>query len=353
MKNNEIVIGGVSNRELLLFVRQMYAALKSGYNSAQSLDLAYLQSSGRLRQILTSVIADVKHGAYLFEAFGKHEKYFSPLFLSLIKTGELSGSLKENLFRLIEIIDREHSFKQKLRSAMMYPIFVLVAVSGLGLAVSMFVLPNLIPLFGSLDVDLPLSTKILLWFAELFDKHGLMIFILFAITVIFMFWLSRQKFSKPVMHWISLNIPIFGKLNRQLAMSRFGRSLSSLLKSGMPIDHSLQIITSVVTNYYYQGAINSILPLIHKGKNLADSLDKTAGLFDKVFVRLLALGEATGGLAEACDNAAEYYEGEVDESMKNLAISLEPILIIFVGVIVAFVAFSIIGPIYKITGSIR
>ena len=353
MKSREIIIGGVSNRDMLILVRQMHAAIKSGYNSAQALELAYDQSSGRLKQILDSVIKDVKHGAYLFEAFGKFQKYFSPLFISLIKTGELSASLEENLQRLVSTIDREHSFRQKLRAAMMYPAFVLIAVIGLGLTISIFVLPNLIPLFGSLNVDLPVSTKILLWFAELFDKYGLIIFILFIAFVIFLFWLSRRKFSWPFTHWLALKIPISGRLNKQLAMARFGRSLASLLRSGIPIDQSLKVTTTVVTNHYYQKAIDSILPLVHKGKTLGDSLKIYPKLFDNVFLRLLALGEATSRLGDACDNAAEYYEGEVDDTMKTLAVSIEPLLIIFVGVIVAFVAFSIIGPIYKITGSLQ
>ena len=254
-KGKEIVIGGVSDKELLVLVKQLYAAVKSGYNSAQALDIAYSSAKGRLKQILDQVIKDVKHGAYLYEAFGKHKKYFSPLFLNLIKTGELSASLKENLKGLVIIIEREHQFRSKVRSAMMYPMFVLVAVVGLGLAVGLFVLPNLLPLFSSLDVELPLSTRILMWFAEKFDAHGGKIFLGFVGLVIFLLWLVRQKFSRPVVHWFSIEVPLLGKLQKQLIMARFGRSLASLLRSGMPIDQSIDIMTSVITNFYYQRVV--------------------------------------------------------------------------------------------------
>ncbi|MBN2096838.1 type II secretion system F family protein [Candidatus Peregrinibacteria bacterium] len=353
MKNKEIIIGGVSGKELLLFAKQMHAAARAGYNSSQALELARTQSKGRLKQILETVSQDVQHGAYLYESLGKFKKYFSPLFLNLIKTGELSGSLQENLKELTVIIEKDMDFRHKIRSAMMYPMFILIAVAGLGLAIALFVLPSLIPLFGSMNVELPLSTRILLWFARVFDTYGVLIFSVFFGLVITLIILFRQAFFKPVSHWIFLKIPILGRLIRQLNMARFGRSIASLVRSGMPIDESLKVTASVVTNHYYQSAIESILPIIRKGQPVAEALSKHSNFFDDIFIKLLALGESTAGLEDACDNIAEYFEGEVDDSMKNLTISLEPILIIFVGLIVAFVAFSIIGPIYKITGSIR
>ncbi len=353
MKNKEIVIGGVSNKELLLLVKQLYAAVKAGYNVAQALEIAISQAKGRLKSILSQVIKDVDSGAYLHEALSKHEKYFSPLFLNLIKTGELSGSFQENLKQLVIIIEKEQEFKHKIRSAMMYPMFILVAVTGLGLAIGLFVLPNLLPLFASLDVDLPLSTRILMWFAKQFDAHGGLIFLTFFLTIITLIIVSRMKFSRPVTHWILVKAPLLGVLVRQLSMARFGRSLASLTRSGMPIDDSLNVMTTVLTNFYYQHVIRVSIPLVKKGQTLADSLKKYPLFFDDIFIKLLALGESTAGLEEACDNIAEYFEGEVDDAMRNLTISLEPILIIIVGLIVAFVAFSILGPIYKITGNIR
>lgn len=338
---------------MLLLIKQLHAAMRAGYNIAQALDIAMTQSKGRLGQILLEAMDDVKKGAYLHEALGKHEKYFPPLFINLIKTGELSGSLKENLKRLAAIIEREQDFRQKFRSAMIYPIFVLVAIVGLGLAIAIFVLPNLLPLFKSLDVELPLSTQVLLWFAELFDQYGLAIFVSTITAVVALAVLARRRFSRPVTHWLLLKTPLIGKLVRQLVMARFGRALASLLRSGIPIDESLKVTATVITNYYYQRIIKSILPHLQKGQTLAGALERHSQFFDDIFIKLLALGESTAGLEESCDNVAEYFEGEVDESMKNLTVALEPLLIIFVGVIVAFVALSIIGPIYKITGSIR
>jgi type IV pilus assembly protein PilC len=353
MKNREIIFGGVSSRELLLLLRQLYASIRAGYDVAQALDIALHQAHGRLRQILEDTRKSVANGSYLHESFEKYRKYFSPLFLSLIKTGELSGNLQENLKQLLTIVEKEQRFRQKFRSAMIYPMFVLVAVTFLGLSVSIFVLPTLLPLFKGLNVDLPLSTKILMWFAQIFKDHGASIFFGFIGSVIFLIWSSHQKFAKPSLHWLLLKFPFFGALNRKLILARFANSLASLMRSGMPIDSSLLILAGVISNYYYQKAIHLMIRSLEKGRTLSFVLEQNPTLFDEIFIKLVSLGESTGSLPDVCDNVADYYDDEVEETMKNISVSLEPALIIVVGALVAFVALSILGPIYKITGNLR
>ncbi len=353
MNNKEIVIGGISAKDQMLLVRQLYAAVRAGYDVAQALEVSQIQAHGRLKQLLPGIIADVKHGSYLHEALGKYPKWFSPLMINLIRTGEISGSLLDNLKRLLTIIEREQRFRQKLIGAMIYPLFVLIAITILGLAVSFFVLPTLLPLFTSLNVDLPITTRILLWFAKAFKDHGTPIFFGILGSVFFLIVLFRQKFFRPVSHWITLHIPFFGSLNRRMLMSRFGYGLATLLRSGVPIDSSLKILGLVITNHHYQGAIVAMQTAVKRGNKFGKTLAQYPHLFDEMFVKLIELGETTAGLEEACENVADYYEAEVDDAMKNLSVSLEPILIIIVGCLVGFVALSILTPIYKITGSLR
>ena len=353
MKSMEIIIGGVSTRELLLLIRQLYAAIHAGYDVTQALEIASFQAHGRLGQILSDVQKSVAGGSYLYEAFEKHKKYFSPLFLSLIKTGEFSGTLADNLKRLLTIVEKEQRFRQKLRSAMIYPTFVLFAVTFLGLSISIFVLPTLLPLFTSLNVELPISTKILMWFAQVFKDHGATIFFAFIGIVVYLFWLSRQKIAKPYTHWLALYFPFFGPLNKKLILARFGDSLGSLMRSGVPIDTSLQIMVDVIENYYYQNAIRSMIHSLEKGRTLSYVLEQNPDLFEGIFVKLISLGEITGSLADVCENVSDYYNDEVDETMKNISVTLEPALLLIVGGLVLFVALAILGPIYKLTGSIR
>ncbi len=352
-KNKEIVIGGVSTKDRLILVRQLYAGIRAGYGVADSLDLAREQAKGRLKQVLESISENVRKGSYLYESFALYPKYFSPLFVNLIKTGELSGSLEESLGRLFTIMDKEREFKLKVRSAMTYPTFVLIAVVGLGLSVAIFILPNLLPLFRSLDIDLPVSTQVLLFFAELFENYGRQVFWGFIFTVIALVWVAHRKFSRPVTHYMQLKMPLMGSLYRKIMMARFSRTLESLLGSGIPIDEGLEISSDVITNHYYQNAIRDIIPLVKKGSQLGEAIKKYPLLFDDLFVKMLALGENTGGLESSFGYIGDYLEEETDHQMKNLSTSLEPILLIFVGLLVGFVAISILGPIYSITGNIR
>jgi type II secretory pathway component PulF len=350
--SREIVFGGVGFKDRLLLVEQLHAGVRAGYSITDALELGLSQSRGRMKQILTEVIRNVNNGAYLFEAFGKYPKYFSPLFLNLIKTGEVSASLEGSLLELHNMLQKEAEFSQKIRGAMTYPTFVFIAIAGLGLSVSYFVLPGLLPLFKSLNTELPASTRLLLWIAEAFDKHGTEIIGGLFIFIILALWLARQKFSKPFIHWLYLQIPIFGKLYKKIIMARFARTMNALLKSGVTVDRSLEYTAALLMNSLYYKAVMSILPRIAKGETLSESLQDYPSLFESLFLKMLSLGEKTASLEQSFNNVAESYEREVDYQTKNLMTSLEPILLIFVGLIVGFVAISILMPIYSISGSV-
>lgn len=350
--NREIVFGGISSKDRLLLVEQLHSGVRAGYSITDTLQLALSQAGGRMKQILLEVISNVQNGAYLFEAFGKYSKYFSPLFLNLIKTGELSASLESSLLELHNMLQKESEFSQKIRGAMTYPIFVFIAVAGLGLSVSYFVLPDLLPLFKSLNTKLPASTRALLWIAEAFDKNGVQIFWGLVFFILFTAWLIRQKFSKPYLHRALLDVPILGKLYKKIIMARFARTMNALLKSGVTVDRSLEYTAALLMNVCYYRAIISILPRIAKGETVSESLQNFPGLFESLFLKMLELGEKTASLEESFANIAESYEREVDYQTKNLMTSLEPILLIVVGLIVGFVALSILMPIYSLSGSI-
>ena len=351
--NREIFVGGVSPRERLVLVQYLHAGIKAGYSLTDTLRLAFTQSQGKMKKVLNEVIVEVNSGAYLFEAFGKYPEYFPTVFLNLIKTGELSGSLESSLLRLYNLLVKESELIQKIKSASIYPIFILVSILGLGLSVSVFVLPNILPLFRSLDTELPVSTKILLWFAEQFASYGVVIFWSLAVLVLLLAWMVRKDFSKPVTHWLALRIPLFGKLYRRIILARLSRTMHSLLENGITIDQVLENVAASMTNIYYRNAILSVLPLISKGDTLSGSLENHNFLFEDMFLNMLALGEKTGSLDQTLANISDYYESQVDSQTKNLITSLEPILLIFVGLLVGFVAISILSPIYSISGSIR
>ncbi|MBN2087202.1 type II secretion system F family protein [Candidatus Peregrinibacteria bacterium] len=349
----EIIIGGISAKQKLILVKQLYAGIKAGHTMLDALNISYLHANGRLKQVLGDVIKRVGNGSYLHEAFEIYPKYFPLLFVNLIKTGEVSGSLEDNLQRLITVVSKEIEFRQKIRSAMTYPTFVLIALIGLSLSVTTFVLPNLLPLFKSISAELPVSTKILLWFSELTKSVGMMLWIYVIIIIFFIVWISHRKFTQPFFHYLSLHIPVFGSLNKNMITSQVSRTLHSLLASGLTLEKSLEISGSIITNYYYKEILIESVAFVRKGENLSKHFSKYPKYFEQIFVSLVSLGEKTGSLEDSFAYLAEFYDTEVDEKMKNLAVSLEPILLIIVGFLVGFVALAIIGPIYSLTGSLR
>jgi type II secretory pathway component PulF len=341
--NREIVIGGISSRERLVLVQYLHAGIKAGYSLIDTLRLALSQSRGKMKIILIDVISQVNRGAYLYESFGKYPDYFPAVFLNLIKS----------LMQLHLLLVKESELSQKIRSASIYPFFVLVAILGLGLSVSLFVLPNILPLFRSLNTELPVSTKILLWFSELFASYGVQIFWSVAFLVLLLAWVVHKDFSKPVTHWLMLRMPLFGTLYKKIVLARFSRTMCSLLRNGITIDQALENTAGSLTNIYYRNAILSVVPLISKGDTLSDSLEGYSFLFENMFLDMLALGEKTGSLEQTLSNINDYYESQVDSQTKNMITSLEPILLILVGLLVGFVAISILSPIYSISGSIQ
>jgi type IV pilus assembly protein PilC len=347
-----IVLGGISDNELLHFTKNLAVTLKSGLTLADGLDVLYDQAKGRLKTVLDDVLNTVRSGEQLHTALEKYPKYFTPIYINLVKTGEMAGTLEENLMHLAEQMKKTHELKAKVKSAMMYPLLILVAVLGLGMAVSFFVLPQILPLFESLEMELPLTTKILLFFARLFEDHGLMIALGTFGTIIGFFLAIRQEYIKPLWHRFLLRIPIINTIIKQVNVQKISYTLGSMLKSGISINEALGITADATENRVYRKVLRSCIPEVEKGNSLSSALEEYPRLFARIDVRMVGMGEQTGSLEDTFHYLAEYYQGEVDVTMKNLSSSLEPIMLIVIGVIVGGLALSILGPIYSLTGNV-
>ncbi len=349
----EISIGGISHTEVMLFTKHLAVAIKSGLTLQESLEMLEEDATGKLKKVLGEILEIISSGQTLSTALSNYPKYFSSIYINLVKTGEISGTLDANLAELAKELKKAHDMRQKVKSAMMYPMLVFIAVAGLGLSVATFVLPKILPLFETLDVELPLSTRALIFIAGIFENHGIWVFGGTVIGAIALTWLMKRKFMKPITHAIPFKIPKIKEISHNINLERFTRTLGILLSSGMTVDDSLQITADSTGNYHYQKAIQSVIPEIQKGNCLADILIEHPKLFPKIAVRMIGMGEKTGNLDNSLKYLSEYYEGEVDNAMKNLSTVLEPILLIVIGVVVGTVALSILGPIYKITGNLR
>lgn len=349
----DISIGGVNDTDILLFTKHLSVGLKAGLTIVDALEMLYDQGTGKMKEMLGQIKDTVSSGKPFYETLAAYPKYFSPLYVSMIKTGEITGNLEDNLGHLADNLWKNHEIKQKVKSAMIYPTIVFVAIVGLGFAISIFVLPKILPLFKTMNVELPMATKGLIFIANLFANHGLPISIGFIIFVMFTGWLLRQNFIKPITHRIILVLPIVKTIVKNLNIARFTNTLSTLLSSGMTVDASLQIIVEATQNVLYKETVQSLIAEVQKGKRIASVLTYYPALFPPLTSRMIAMGEQTGSLGKTLKYLSEFYEEEIDSTMKNLGNILEPVLLMVIGVIVGTVAIAILGPIYQITGSLR
>lgn len=337
----------------VVFARNLSVMLKAGLPISEALIIIDEQATGRMKKVVAGLLASIQGGQSLSAAMERYPKVFSSMFINIVKAGEKSGTLEENLNYISIQLDKERELKSKITSAMIYPILVVSIAFALGLGVTFLVLPKITPLFEGLNVELPLSTKILIKFSNIVRYNTLAIFVGVLMVVIFCIWFFKSKTMRPISNYIYIKIPVIGRLVRNSNLAQFNRSLGTLLRSGLNIDEAIFVSRDTLSNYYYQKSLQHIALNVQKGLKLSEQLSLYPNLYPKLMCSMIRVGEETGKLEDTMFFLASLYETEVDNASKSLATMIEPILLVCIGLVVAFLALSIITPIYKITGSIQ
>jgi type II secretory pathway component PulF len=345
----EIYIGGISLVQKAIFARYLAVMLKSGLTIIESLEIAVDSAQGRLKKIIRGVLEAVKSGYSLAFALERYPKVFSKLFTNAVYAGETSGTLDESLERVADQLDKEREIFSKIKGAMIYPTIILVASFILGVGMTFWVLPKITPLFEGLKVELPLTTQLLIKFSSFVQVHGAAFFVSVVVFISILIWLLKQNFLKPFTHLVILKIPVVNRISKNANVARFSRSLSVLLKSGLNIYEALKIVTEMTDNHYYKKILQKASESTSKGSKLSSDLALHRNLFPVMTTKMIRVGEESGKLEDTLAYLADFYEREVDDSLKSLSVYIEPALLIFIGLIVAFMALSIITPIYSIT----
>lgn len=351
--NIDLSIGGTGLGERALLAKYLAIMQQSGLTITESLDIIQETAKGRMKKIITAVNKSVEAGNSLADSFGRFPKIFSGIFISAVYSGENSGTLSENLQHLADQLQKEKELSSKIKGAMLYPIVVLIAAFVLGMGMSFLILPKIIPLFEGLKTELPFTTRALISFSHFVANNTVSLAIGIVVGVIVLLAILKAKFSRPVTNWLLLKLPIVKGIVVNTNLARFSRTLGTLLKSGLNIDEALQITSQTVSNYYYQKSLREISERVSKGSRLAASMEDYKKLFPKMVSRMILVGEQSGNLEGTLIYLAEFYEIEVDNSTKNLSTAIEPILLLLIGLVVGFLALSIITPIYNITGNIH
>jgi len=350
---SDISFGRINISQKIIFTKHLAVMLKSGLTITEALDIIYDQAKGRFRKIIEIIKDSVQSGNSFSASLGKFPKVFSSVLINSIYVGESSGTLDENLETVAANLTKDRELISKMKNAMFYPMIILFLAFGLGMVMMFLVLPRIMPLFEGLGLDLPITTRMLIWFSKVISAHGGKIILGIIFFTFFFSWFFKQKFTHPATHFLILKIPIIGDISRNKNLALFCNTLGTLLKSGLNIDKALDIVKNAAPNYYYMKSLEVVGSKTGRGMKMSDILENYKNLFPSLATNMIKVGEKSGRLEETLFYLGDYYEGEVDNSVKKFSTAIEPILLVFIGLLVGGLAMSIITPIYQLTGNIQ
>jgi len=346
-------IGRISLVEKMVFSRHLSIMIKAGLSLNQALRaLAEQTKNQRFKKIIGRVEEDLRHGQPFSDCLAKEPKVFNELFVSMVRVGETSGNLDKVLKLLAEQMRKDHALISRVRGAMMYPAVVITAMIGIGVLMMIMVVPKLTEVFTEFDMELPLSTQMIIGLSNFLENHLLLGFIiLIGLIVLLRFGLKNKK-VKRVLDKIYLHLPILGNLVQKVNSARFARTLSSLVDSGVAIVNALEIVAGTLGNIHFKEALINSSEQVQKGKELSQALSSYKNLYPPMVVQMIQVGEQTGSLSDILKNLADFYEEEIDNTTKNLSSIIEPIIMIVIGAAVGFFAVSMIQPMYSMMGGL-
>lgn len=339
------IFSGVKKTEVANFTRQMATLLRSGIPLAEALGALVEQITNvRLKTPVAEVRTMVNEGSSLADALGKHPKVFDELYVSMVRAGEVAGNLDDVLSRLADFLEGAQKLKSKVQSAMIYPL-VMVGVTVAIIGVLMVkVIPEITSMFTQQGKTLPLNTRMLIAVSGFMGSHWkAILMLLVAAAVVFVKW-KATKDGKEVWHRFVLKLPVVGQLVRTINVSRFARTLGTMLESGVPMLRALDTSKQIIANVVLQRAVEDAKRAVTEGESLAQTLKKS-GQFPPTMIHMTAVGERAGQLEQMLERVATTYESEVDVKLGRMTALLEPLILVVMGGIVAFIVFSILQPI--------
>lgn len=343
----------VGLRELTVFARQFATMVNSGLSMVRTLTILEQQTeSQKLRGIVSDVRKDVEEGMTLSDSFNKYPETFSSLVVNMIRAGEIGGVLDDVLNRLATFFEKDLALRQKVRAAITYPLAIFIFAIGVIFFLVFFILPQFIGFFEGLDLVLPLPTRVLIVFTHVMTGYwyvilGVMALGLYALRTYVRTPAGRLNFDR-----YKLRIPVFGPLVRKVIVSRFTRTLGTLITSGVPIMQALEVVSKAVENRVVANAIDDVRSSIREGESIALPM-QASGLFPPMVVQMTSVGEETGTLDSMLQKVADFYDAEVETTLSQLTSIIEPLLIIFLGFVVGFIVLSFYLPLYQLITGIK
>jgi type IV pilus assembly protein PilC len=345
--------GRVKLKDLAVFSRQFATMINSGLSLLRALTILGEQTSNRrLGGVIIQVRAEVEKGTSLSAAMARHPKVFNRLYVSMVRAGEIGGFLDQVLVKVAETFEKEVALRGKIRSAMTYPVVVFIMVIGIVAAMLIFIVPTFESLYESLGGTLPLPTRMLMNASNLLRRFFFLV-VLGAIGLAFLFrrWKASQK-GRYQWDKFKLKVKVFGPLFHKTALSRFSRTLATLIRSGVPILQALEIVGETVNNQVISRAVRDVQDSVREGESLATPLSKHAA-FPAMVVQMMAVGEETGALDTMLSKVADFYDQEVEAAVASLTSMIEPILIAVMGAAVGGMVIALYMPLFNIINLVQ
>jgi len=341
----------ISPVDMMFLVRNLSTTVKAGLSIVESLDILIKDTENKLMQkILTTVKSSVENGQSLSSGFEVYKNLFPPIFIGMIKAGEVSGRLDQTLAELAQYISKEYVLKSKVKSALTYPIILLVSSAVIVFLMMIFVLPKLAISFAQSGVKLPLVTTIFLSISKIITWNYFVDLIVVAGIVFLIIYFKSTKTGKNCISYVISHTPVANDLVKKIALVRFSRTFGNLIGSGLSVVNSLEISAQSINNQNYTIVINKTIEDIENGISVSTALSKYPDLFPRLLISLITVGERTGTLQEILLTFSDFYDEEVDNKLKDLTSLLEPALLLIMGLMIGAIAISIILPIYQLVG---
>ena len=347
-------IGGkVKDREMAIFTRQFSTMIDAGLPLVQCLNILAEQSESKnLRDVTTRIARDVEAGSSLADAFGKHPRTFDDLFTNMIEVGESGGILDVVLQRLSVYIEKAAALRRKVKAAMIYPLTIVSVAAIVVIFMLTFVIPTFASMFKNLGADLPLPTKIVLWLSNFVQSYILLILAGLGAGIYALRRYYRTEAGQMVIDALLLKLPVFGVLIRKVAVARFTRTLGTLISSGVPILEGLRITARTAGNKVVEKAVLTTRAVVTAGGTITEPL-KTSTVFPPMVIQMINVGEQTGALDAMLGKIADFYDDEVDTAVGALTALLEPLMIVFLGVVIGGLVVAMYLPIFRLVTLVK
>ncbi len=340
----------VSFSDLVMITRQLATMVSSGLVLSEAIDILDDQQTNKtLKKALSDISQDIKGGLGLAQALGKYPDIFPRIYVNLIRSGEASGKLDSVLLQLADNLEKDREFRAKIKGAMIYPAVILSMMVVVMIIMMVFVIPKLVTLYSGSNIELPLPTKILIASSNLFTNFWWLGLALLIGAVVGISRWKKTPAGNLFIGRLILKTPILGKIVTSVTLTNFSRTFGLLASAGIPLLDSIGIVSDLTDNPVYRNALKDAYSGVEKGLLFSSLL--TSHVFPRIVSQMIKVGEETGKIDEIFFKLAQYFESESDHMLKNLTVAIEPIVLIILGIGVAFLVISIILPIYKLTTS--